>query len=86
MKYVYLAAALGLSACGGTASQSSAPAASCGADGYQDLIGQDAAAAIALPEPKRSYRPDDAITTDFVAERLNIQLDRTDTIIAVTCG
>lgn len=58
----------------------------CGASTYQSLIGQDAVVELSLPEPKRSYRIGDAITQDFVAERINIILDETDTILAVTCG
>jgi hypothetical protein len=66
-------------------SRSAAPEA-CGAENYQNLIGQDAAAALALPDPKRVYRTDEAITQDFVPTRINVQLDDTDTIFAVTCG
>ncbi|WP_299027102.1 I78 family peptidase inhibitor [uncultured Sulfitobacter sp.] len=58
----------------------------CNAAAYQGLIGQDAASSLALPEPKRLYGPNDAVTSDFNAARLNVQLDDTDTIIAVTCG
>lgn len=58
----------------------------CNAAAYQDLVGQDAVVALALPEPKRSYRPDEMITQDYVPTRLNIVLDDTDTITAITCG
>lgn len=65
-----------------------APAAqdTCNAAAYQNLIGQDAVADLSLPEPKRTYRLGDAVTTDFDPKRLNIQLDDTDTIIAINCG
>jgi len=93
MKYtLFLITALGLGACG-LQTAGSAPAAggasgpdTCGAAAYQDLIGKDAAASLALPEPKRAYRPDEAVTTDINPARLNVQLDDTDTIVAVTCG
>ena len=66
-------------------SRAAAPEA-CGAADYAGLIGQDAASALAVPDPKRIYRTDEEITTDFVPNRLNIKLDDTDTIFAVTCG
>lgn len=58
----------------------------CNASAYQNLIGQDAVVELSLPEPKRAYRLGDAVTQDFVPERLNIKLDDTDTIIAIDCG
>lgn len=58
----------------------------CNAAAFQTLVGQDAASALALPEPKRLAGPLDPVTTDFLPDRLNVQLDATDTIIAVTCG
>lgn len=58
----------------------------CNAAAHQGLIGMDAASSLALPEPKRLYGPNDAVTTDFVAGRLNVQLDDIDNIIAITCG
>ncbi len=80
-----------LAACGGAVAPrmdgaSHAQADTCGAAAQQGLIGLDAAAALAVPEPKRIYRPDEAITQDFNPLRINVQLDETDTIIAVTCG
>jgi len=58
----------------------------CNAGAYQNLIGQDAVVDLSLPEPKRTYRLGDPVTSDFVPERLNIKLDDTDTIIAIDCG
>tara|TARA_B110000977_G_scaffold181131_1_gene241526 strand:+ start:5300 stop:5443 length:144 start_codon:yes stop_codon:yes gene_type:complete len=46
----------------------------------------DAALSLALPEPKRLVGPNDAVTTEFNAGRLNVQLNETDNIIAITCG
>lgn len=68
------------------AGQRGAEPQACGAQDYQGLIGQDAAAALAVPDPKRIYRMDEAVTQDFMPTRINIQLDDTDTIFAVTCG
>lgn len=58
----------------------------CNAAAHQGLVGMDAASALALPEPKRLIGPSDAVTTDYIATRLNVQLDDTDTITAITCG
>lgn len=68
-----------------SSSQSNGPD-TCNAAAYSELVGQDAVQALTLPDPKRSYRLDEPVTTDYVANRLNIKLDETDTIIAVTCG
>lgn len=92
MKYTVLAGLL-LAGCGAVTTQ--APSAggaavsgpdTCNAATYQGLIGMDAASSLALPEPKRLIGPNDAVTMDFNASRLNIQLSDTDTIIAITCG
>lgn len=90
MRYVILSAAL-LAGCGaatGTVPRGApAPAAdTCNAAAHQGLIGRDAAASLALPEPKRLYGPSDAVTTDFNPARLNVQLDQIDNIVAITCG
>lgn len=88
MRYTVLAALL-LAGCGGVSAPttSGAPAGdACGALAHQGLVGMDAAQSLILPEPKRVFRTDEAVTTDFNAARLNVQLDTTDTIIAVTCG
>ncbi|UWR22285.1 I78 family peptidase inhibitor [Sulfitobacter sp. S190] len=92
MKYATLPLLLSLAACGTPLSQArtggdTAPGPdTCGAAAYQNLIGQDAAQALIVPEPKRVYGPEDAVTADFLANRVNVQLDNTDTIVAVVCG
>lgn len=83
MKYSLVAVAL-LGACA-TAAPDASPE-SCNADAYSALVGQDAAASLAVPEPKRVYVIGEPVTQDFVPERINIQLDDTDTVVAVTCG
>ncbi len=60
----------------------------CGAPDLQYLVGQDVAAiaAMTFAQPMRLIRPGMAVTMDFSAERLNIQLDDAEKIVAVTCG
>lgn len=91
MKWILTGAAAVLLAGCGDVVATGAPTQNVGADtcnaaAYADLVGQDAVQALSLPDPKRSYRLDEPVTTDYVANRLNVKLDDTDTIIAVTCG
>ncbi len=58
----------------------------CNAAGYASLIGKDAPNALIVPEPKRMYRIGDPVTLDFNPARVNVQLDQTDVIAAITCG
>ena len=92
MKYTVLAGLL-LAGCGVATTQAPSVGGAavsgpdtCNAAAHQGLIGMDAASSLELPEPKRLVGPNDAVTTDFIAGRLNIQLDDTDNIIAITCG
>lgn len=92
MKYTVLAGLL-LAGCGAVTTQAptvgGAAAAgpdTCNAAAHQGLIGMDAASSLALPEPKRLVGPNDAVTTDYIAGRLNIQLNEIDNIVAITCG
>jgi len=90
MKYTIFAGLL-LAGCGAAVTPTSgrAPANApdtCNAAAHQGLIGKDAASSLALPEPKRLYGPNDVVTADFNAARLNVQLDETDNIVAITCG
>lgn len=64
----------------------SAPAEACNAGAYQAIVGMDATSALAIPEPKREYIIGTPVTGDFVPERVNIQLDDNDVIVAITCG
>lgn len=50
------------------------------------LIGQPAAAADPLPEPKRVYRQGDMVTMDHNPARLNVVLDGAGRIVALKCG
>lgn len=60
----------------------------CGADQYLHLIGQNKSGldGLDLPENARVAGPDDVVTTDFIAQRLNIHYDTSKTIIRVMCG
>lgn len=92
MKYAMTGAvALALAGCGATnttAPGQTAPsgADTCNAASYAGLVGQDAVVALQIPDPKRSYRPDEAITQDLNPARVNVVLDETDVITAITCG
>jgi hypothetical protein len=90
MKFSILAGLL-LAGCGAavTPTANRAPASApdtCNAAAHQGLVGQDAASSLALPEPKRLYGPNDAVTMDYNPARLNVQLDAVDNIVAITCG
>ncbi|AXI40899.1 I78 family peptidase inhibitor [Sulfitobacter sp. SK011] len=70
-----------------TASKSgSAGPDTCNAAAYVGLIGQEAVTALAVPDPKREYRIGQPVTSDYVANRVNIKLDETDVIVAIDCG
>lgn len=91
MKYIAMMSALALAGCGATVPgngprQAPVGADTCNAVAYQGLVGQDAVVALQIPDPKRSYRPDEAITQDFNPARVNVVLDDTDVITAITCG
>ena len=59
----------------------------CGASRYQGLVGSPLAA-VTLPADlgARIIRPGDAVTMDFNAERMNIDLDAEGRIVRVHCG
>lgn len=85
--------ALALAGCGGTigAGGSTGVARTSGADTcnaaeYAGFIGQDSVVTLSIPEPKRSYRTDEAVPTDFDPKRVSVVLDETDVIIAINCG
>lgn len=60
----------------------------CGAAGLQGLVGQseEALATLSLAAPARVIRPGMAVTMDYRAERLNIELDSQGRIIRIFCG
>lgn len=58
----------------------------CKAARYQNLVGQDPIAAAGLPNPKRVYHITDPVTQDYRPERINVVLDDSGTIGAISCG
>lgn len=60
----------------------------CGAAALQGLIGQSEGviAAMTFPPPVRIIQPDQPVTMDYYAERLNIWIDQTGRIERITCG
>lgn len=60
----------------------------CGAAGMQDLLDRDKAvlAAMTLPVGTRVIEPGTAVTEDYRADRLNIDVDASGTITGVWCG
>ena len=62
--------------------------ASCGADALQGLVGQPAAVlqTMKFGQETRIIRPDTAVTMDFRADRLNIEIDRAERISRVHCS
>ena len=60
----------------------------CGAPALQGLVGQPASVlqTMRFGTKTRIIRPDMAVTMDFRAERLNIDIDRAERISRVFCG
>jgi hypothetical protein len=60
----------------------------CGADAHQDWVGQrvDVLNDVDLPEGARVLFPTTPATMDFNAARLNVAVDKADTITRVYCG
>lgn len=65
-----------------------APAGDCGADALQDLVGSSVGTLdpASLPEPRRIIFPGQAVTMDFLAERLNVEIGTDDRVARVFCG
>ena len=60
----------------------------CPADSHQDWVGKrvDYLNDIELPEGSRVIFPTTPVTMDFREERLNVEVDKSDTIARVFCG
>ena len=60
----------------------------CGANGLQDLVGQSAKKleVMRFAKPVRIIRPGMAVTMDYSAERLNIEINEAKIISRVSCG
>ncbi|MDB6176725.1 I78 family peptidase inhibitor [Paracoccus sp. Z330] len=63
------------------------PADQCGADGYQGLIGhpRDVLDKMTFPIGTRQIGPNDAVTSDFRPDRLNIEYGQTGRIEKISC-
>lgn len=61
---------------------------SCGAEGLQGLVGRDKSvlSAMTLPAGTRVIEPWTAVTEDYSAERLNIDVDARGRITGLWCG
>lgn len=61
---------------------------SCGGSGLSALVGQPARvlATMKFAPPVRFIRPGDAVTEDYSAQRLNIEIDLKEVISGVQCG
>lgn len=60
----------------------------CGASGLQDLVGQSAKKleVMRFAQKVRIIRPGMAVTMDYSAERLNIEVNAAEVISRVSCG
>ena len=95
MRYLILLAALAVSACSGqprAPGEARPPAVetegACGAAKYGALLGQpsEALEKVLILAPVRIIRPGSAVTMDFIAHRLNFQIDAANRIARITCG
>jgi Peptidase inhibitor I78 family len=64
------------------------PAGSCAAGQHQDWVGQrvDVLNEVTLPEGTRVLFPTTPATMDFREDRMNVEVDKSDTITRVFCG
>lgn len=87
MRATLIVAALFLAACEAPVAEAPVEDA-CGAADLQHLVGSPASAAegVGTPGSVRMIRPGDAVTMDYRADRLNIELDAGDLVDRVYCG
>ena len=57
----------------------------CGASGLQSLVGQPFSED-AFSGDWRVIRPGLAVTQEYIAERLNVEVDENDVIVRINCG
>ncbi|HRO11879.1 I78 family peptidase inhibitor [Amaricoccus sp.] len=87
-----IALLLALGACAelnvGVPGEAAAEGGTCGAEAHQDWVGQrvDVLNDVDLPEGARVLFPTTPATMDYRAERLNVSVDKADTITRVYCG
>jgi hypothetical protein len=67
---------------------SAQPDDTCGAAGFQGLVGQtvEIARLLELDQPARVIEPGMAVTMDFSPDRINFEIDEQDRIAVVRCG
>ena len=60
----------------------------CGAEAFQNLVGQELEALppTRFPELTRIIRPGDAVTADYNPERLNVEIDADGKVAQIRCG
>ncbi len=60
----------------------------CGAAGLQSLVGTSVGTLdpATLPDPNRVIFPGQAVTMDFRAERVNVEIGPDDLVVRVYCG
>ena len=93
MKRMAMAGILALAGCvaegpGGGPTPPGAVEGACGAPELQGLVGQNrkVLSTMKFSQLVRVIEPNSAVTMDYIAERLNIQLDTVGTITRVSCG
>ncbi len=80
---------LGLAACAPVPEPDDSPeTATCGADGFQTLLGQErtAISALRFTGAVRVIGPGDMVTMDFQPQRINFETDRRGRITRIYCG
>jgi len=88
---------LGLAACATMVPEPAEPPAApaedaCGSARFADLVGQprrevlDEVARRGAPRRMRWIRPGDAVTMDYIAERLNVYFNAQDRVERLACG
>ncbi|MCC5969212.1 MAG: hypothetical protein JJU15_04635 [Pararhodobacter sp.] len=89
MRTTLIVAALFLAACETQVAEAPAPPEdACGAMALQHLVGAPASEAegVSAPGDVRMINPGEAVTMDFVADRLNFEMDADGQIDRVYCG
>lgn len=81
-----MVAVLALAGCRSeTSSDASDPNDLCGASGLQSLVGQPFSED-AFSGNWRVIRPGLAVTQEYIAERVNVEVDENDVIVRIGCG
>ncbi len=84
MRFIVVVAA-GVLALSGCKSEEPDPNDQCGASALQDRVGQPVSD-FEFDEDTRIIPPNTAVTQDFLADRLNVELDENGIITRINCG